>query len=197
MSSVWSNTAEALLKLVGRSPRSDVLSGGSTGIDSDRPRERASESSDLRFSESADLESQKPLSPLHGASKGSNDDRLHETPVQQGAPSASLASHATPSTTSVDNLTLSIQKPGSHAVSSHHRKTSSAASEASLSSVVSTTGAYTGFTQHGQYDLTHDVILRGEFISEQQAKVCLTGKVVKNWSFWHKSCRHQCCRLSL
>lgn len=56
-----------------------------------------------------------------------------------------------------------------------HRRASSAGSEISLSSVVSTTGAtsgaYTGFTQHGQYDLTRDVILRGEFISDQQAKV--------------------------
>lgn len=181
MSSVWSNIARTLLKLVGRSPRTNVVSGGSSGSGSGTSRERASEGSEFQFNANADLESQNPLSPVHVASKGGNDDRLHETQVQQGGPSASLPLHAAPSPTSVENFASSTQKPSIHPVSSRHRRTSSAASEVSLSSVVSTTGAYTGFTQHGQYDLTHDVILRGEFISEQQAKVCLTGKMSWSW----------------
>lgn len=54
-----------------------------------------------------------------------------------------------------------------------HRRTTSAASDISLVSANTAStqpGVFTGITQSGQYDLTQDVILRGEFITASQSK---------------------------
>lgn len=73
---------------------------------------------------------------------------------------------------------LPIAKPvvdGLLPVASRHRRTNSASSDVSLVSAATAStnpGVYTGFTQNGHYDLTQDVVLRGEFISASQSKAC-------------------------
>lgn len=73
--------------------------------------------------------------------------------------------------------TLPIAKPvvdGLLPVASKHRRTASASSDISLVSTATAStnpGVYTGLTQSGHYDLTQDVILRGEFITASQSKV--------------------------
>lgn len=175
MSSAWRKLPGTLLKLVGRSSRTNVVSGDPSASNSDRAREATSWNSDIDGRNAdGDLEKQEFASTAHDDPAASNDDRLHESKVQRSFEAAYAAQPPTqsPSASSANGQTTRGQNGQTdHPIRGHHRRTSSAASEVSLSSVMSTTGAYTGFTQHGKYDLTRDVILRGEFISEQQAKV--------------------------
>ena len=174
MPSAWPRLSALLHGLISRTSRTKVVSGDSSGPDSDRPQERSSLDFDVRFGQSVDVESQDWSSPIHDSLAASNGHQLHESDVQQlnqGPRTTHRPAHEGSCANSTHNETSSVQSLGGHSVHGHHRRTSSAASEISLSSVLSTTGAYAGFTQHGQYDLAQDVILRGEFISEQQAKV--------------------------
>ena len=175
MSTVWHRLHRALLQLVGTSPSANIVSGERVSSELQQATARTSRTS----LDHDDVENQKRGSSVHKSAAAPNDHQLHGTGVQQspeGAsqPVASLAKLPTYKATSSDldgnsfpAVQLQLQR--------QHRRASSAGSEISLSSPVSTTGATsgacTGFTQHGQYDLTHDVILRGEFISDQQAKV--------------------------
>ena len=159
-----------ILKLLGRSPHASVVSGGPTELEA--PGGLFWDGEDITQGESAH---QDRVSPAYEAvnTSANQHDQLQESSVHgievSGPPPLSKS---TPAAKSAD----SVQSSASQATDilprrGHHRRTSSAASDISLSSVVSTTGAYTGFTQAGQYDLALDVILRGEFISEQQSKV--------------------------
>lgn len=173
MSTVWHRLHRALLKLVGRLPSANVVSGGR--ISSELQKATAWNGPSRTSLDHADVENQKRGSSIHKSPAAPNDHQLHGTRVQQSPeddrqPTASVAKLSTHRASSeLDSNSFPVQ------LQRQHRRASSAGSEISLSSVVSTTGAtsgaYTGFTQHGQYDLTHDVILRGEFISDQQAKV--------------------------
>ncbi len=158
-----------LLKLVGRSPQTNVVSGGSTDFDQSEARGGLSwDGEDIPLGESAH---QDRISPAYGSvnTSANQHDQLQESSVYGIDVSAqkplSESTRAAKRADPVQQATDTFPSRG------HHRRTSSAASDISLSSVVSTTGAYTGFTQAGQYDLALDVILRGEFISEQQSKV--------------------------
>lgn len=175
MSTVWRKLAGALLKVVGRSPSTNVVSEErlSSGL-----QDVTAWNTDF-CPHSDDVENQTRESLAQESPATLKDHHLHQTRVQQ-SPEGPLDARG--STASL--LTLPTNKPTSSAlegngfpVQRQHRRASSAGSEFSLSSAVSTTGitagADTGFTQHGQYDLKHDVILRGEFISDQQAKVRL------------------------
>ena len=162
-----------LLKLVGRSPRANVVSGGSTDFDESEARGGLSwDGEDIPLGESIH---QDRISPAYESvnTSANQHGQLQECsvydidvsvppPVSDSTPAAKRADPVQPS---ASQATDTLPSRG------HHRRTSSAASDISLSSIVSTTGAYTGFTQAGQYDLALDVILRGEFISEQQSKV--------------------------
>ena len=166
---------ETLLKLVGRSPRTNVVTG-----DSRSALHRASAAQiswtgeHLQPLETAvhhdrALHSNRPIDVT-----AHDDGQLQESAVLEArAPVAPLQTPSAVSSNKTDSTKLSsLHSPESVPLHSRHRRIGSAASDVSLSSVVSTTGAYTGFTQAGQYDLTMDVILRGEFISEQQSKAC-------------------------
>lgn len=172
MSTVWHRLHRALLKVVGRLPSANVVSGERISSE----LQQATAWNSRTSLDHDDVENQKGGSFIRNSVAAPNDHQLHETGVQQspegaGQPTASLAKLPTHKATSseLDGNSFPVQ------LQPQHRRASSAGSEISLSSAVSTTGAtsgaYTGFTQHGQYDLTHDVILRGEFISDQQAKV--------------------------
>lgn len=172
MSTVWRKLAGALLKVVGKSPSTNVVSGECI---SSELQEATAGCSDLCLRKH-DVENQTQESATEESPAVSNDHQLHQKRVQQSPEGELDARRRTASL-----LTFPTNKQTRHALEGNglrqHRRASSAGSEISLSSAVSTTGAttgaYTGFTQHGQYDLTHDVILRGEFISDQQAKVTL------------------------
>ena len=176
MSTGWRELARALLKVVNRSPSTNVVSGGRI---SSELQDATVWNSDFCL-RNDDVEKQSRESLAHEYPATRNDHQLHQTGVQQSTaraldprrPTASILSQST------NKETSSALEDNGLPVQHQHRRASSAGSETSLSSAVSTTGAYIGFTQHGQYDLTHDVILRGEFISNQQAKVTLTGKVL-------------------
>ncbi len=163
-----------LLKLVGRSPHANVVSGGSTDFDGSEARGDLSwDGKDIPLGESAH---QDCISPTYESvnTSANQHDQLQESSVYGIDVSAQKSlSESTPAAKRTDPVQLSASQQATDTLSSrgHHRRTTSAASDISLSSVVSTTGAYTGFTQAGQYDLALDVILRGEFITEQQSKV--------------------------
>jgi hypothetical protein len=162
-----------LLKLVGRSPHTNVVSGGSNDFDESEARGGLSwDGEDILLGESAH---QDRISPAYESvdTSANQHDQLQESSVYGIDVSAQKPwSGSTPAAKRADPVQLSASQATDTLPSrGHHRRTSSAASDISLSSVVSTTGAYTGFTQAGQYDLALDVILRGEFISEQQSKV--------------------------
>jgi len=163
-----------LLKLVGRSPHANVVSGGPTDFDESEARGRLSwDGEDIPLGESTH---QDRISPAYESvnTSANHHDQLQESSVygiEMSAP-APLLSESTPAVKRADPVQPSASQATDRLPSrGHHRRTSSATSDISLSSIVSTTGAYTGFTQAGQYDLALDVILRGEFISEQQSKV--------------------------
>lgn len=169
MSAAWLRLPVALSKLVGRSPHSNVVSGAPTISEAQEatPWNRV-----LRL-HNGDVENQKQEASAQEILAARNDHGLHESRVQQTLEGA----RQPPGSVSILSRSIpapSAQQGNSFPVQSQHRRASSAGSEVSVSSIVSTTGAttgaYTGFTQHGQYDLTHDIILRGEFISDQQAK---------------------------
>ena len=167
MSTSWLQLPRTLLKLVVGSPRTDVVSGETT---SGTTREATAQPTDLH---NDSFGNQKRESSAHESSTATNGHSLHESQVRDRG--RDRQPHAALSTSSANGPTSSAQEGFRGPASSQHRKAMSAGSQLSLSSTVSTTGtttgAYTGFTQNGQYDLTHDVILRGEFISDQQAKV--------------------------
>ena len=161
-----------LLKLVGRSPHTNVVAGGSTDFDVSEARGGLSwDGEDILLGESAH---QDRISPAYESvdTSANQHDQLQESSVYGTDVSAQKPwSGSTPAAKRADPVQSASQATDTLPSRGHHRRTSSAASDISLSSVVSTTGAYTGFTQAGQYDLALDVILRGEFISEQQSKV--------------------------
>lgn len=170
MSISWLNVPRTLLKLViGGSLRTNVVSGQPS---SDSTRTATASSNDLPDDSAG---SQKRESSAHEGPTARKDHRLHESQVQQGHDAGQP--HAALSRSSANGPTSSAMEGVTGPIRSQLRNTESAGSVFSLSSTVSTTGtttgAYPGFTQNGQYDLTHDVILRGEFISDQQAKVYL------------------------
>ena len=175
MSTVWRKVARALLKLVGRSPSTNVVSGDR--ISSDLQEATASNSNLCLHND--DVENQIQESSARGSPSVPIDHRLHKTRVQQspGGGHDARRPNSFCSTYPTNTPSFNALEGNSFAVPRQHRRVSSTGSEISLTSAVSTTGAttgaYTGFTQHGQYDLTQDVILRGEFISDQQAKVTL------------------------
>lgn len=169
MSISWLKVPGTLLKLVIGNERTNVVSG--------QPSSDATPAATV-FNDPPDdsAGSKKRESSAHEDPTARKAHRLHEPQMQQGHDAAGHPHAALPKS-SAGGPTSSAQEGLTGPVRSHHRKTVSAGSGFSLSSTVSTTGtttgAYTGFTQNGQYDLTHDVILRGEFISDQQAKVHL------------------------
>lgn len=174
MSTVWHRLHRALLKVVGRLPSANVVSG--ERISNELQKATAWNSRTSLDNEDVENQKQGSHAPMHNSAAAPNDHQLLGTRVQQnpeGArqPTASLAKLSIHGATAseLDGSSFPVQ------LQHQHRRASSVGSEISLSSVVSTTGAtsgaYTGFTQHGQYDLTRDVVLRGEFISDQQAKV--------------------------
>lgn len=175
MSTVWRKLAGALLNVVGKSPSTNVVSGERI---SSELYEATAGHSDLCLHKH-DVENQTRESATDESPAGPSDHQLHQTRVQQSPEGALDARrhNASLNTTPINKRTCTALEGNGYPVQRQHRRASSAGSEISLSSAVSitgaTTGAYTGFTQHGQYDLTNDVILRGEFISDQQAKVTI------------------------
>lgn len=157
MSVAWLKLPGFLLKLVGTSTRTNVVSGDDR---SDTRRHAACPSGLYNNS----IQKREPSA--RAFSTASNDHRLHESRVQQSNEEAHQP-HAALSAFSADSPSSKTEDGNSGPVRSQHRKPVSGGS----STTGTTTGAYTGFTQNGQYDLTHDVILRGEFIPDQQAKV--------------------------
>ena len=172
MSTVWRKVAGALLKLVGRSPSTNVVPGDRISSDL---QEATASNSDLCL-HNDDVENQVQKWSARESPAGPIDHRLHKTGVQQSPRGGHDARrpNALLSTSPTNKPTIALEG-NSFPVQRQQRRASSFGSEISPSSTVSTTGAttgaYTGFTQHGQYDLAQDVILRGEFISDQQAKV--------------------------
>ena len=167
---------EVLLKLVGRSPRTNVVSGDTSQPEHASHSEISWNGTDLLSGEVA--YQQDRVSPVYESIATAADQNVQ--PEENSHPeSGTSGPHILLSgSATTAQCTDSNQPPSMHAVNilparGHHRRTSSATSDISLNSTVSTTGAYTGFTQSGKYDLTLDVILRGEFISEQQSKAWL------------------------
>lgn len=164
---------DVLLKLAGKSPHTNVVSGQSTEIVDSEPRDRLSwNGQDIPLEEVAD---QERVSPVYKsvATSANKHEQLQETSVRRGNALA-LPTLSSAAKRADSPQPSGLQTTDTLPVRGHHRRTSSATSDISLASLVSTTGAYTGFTQAGQYDLTRDVILRGEFISEQQSKAGLS-----------------------
>lgn len=169
--------ADVLLKLAGRSSDANVVFGDPTeSVSAEAPDSLSWDGRDVDQTDTA-FEGPDRISPAYEAvaTSANQTEQVQETSVRDGRLSGphTLLSGSTSAAKQADPKQASDLQTTDHLpVRGQHRRTSSATSDISLASVVSTTGAYTGFTQSGQYDLYNDVILRGEFISEQQSKAC-------------------------
>ena len=162
-----------LLKLIARSPDDNVVSG--------QPTEDSSQQSSKLESLWAGAAAEPNQLDSYTAFVGNSLDAStssNQSTVQTAQPSpfseATTQQHIPQIVGKLDSP-LPIAKPVLDGLlpGGRHRRSASASSDASLVSANTAStnpGAYTGFTQSGHYDLTQDVILRGEFITTSQSK---------------------------
>ena len=179
----WHNVLPAaLLKLTSRSPGDTVVSGQPTESSSQRTLRLES----LWASAAAQQSQQESYTALvedgHDPSSSSQKSTSRQA-TQQEQPSPFSEPGLFDQNDSDYQYSraaaagsLPVAKPvldGLLPIGSRHRRTASAASDISLVSANTAStqpGVFTGITQSGQYDLTQDVILRGEFITASQSK---------------------------
>ena len=177
----WHNVLPTvLLKLIARSPSDDVVSGQPT----ENSAQRSSKLESLWAGAAAEPSQHDSYTPFVRDSLDLSSHQSTSATVQAAQPSpfskastqASLQQHSPKNESPVKlDSPLPIAKPVLDGLlpGGRHRRTASASSEVSLVSANTAStnpGAYTGFTQSGHYDLTQDVILRGEFITASQSK---------------------------
>lgn len=174
----WHNVLPTvLLKLIARSPDDNVVSGQPTEDSS----QQSSKLESLWAGAAAEPSQLDSYTAFVGdsldASISSNQSTVQTTqpsPFSEATTQASLQQHIFQIDGKLDSP-LPIAKPvldGLLPGGRHIRSTSASsdASRVSANTASTNPGAYTGFTQSGHYDLTQDVILRGEFITTSQSK---------------------------